>query len=140
MIEGLLAALGWGCADFFGAVVGRRIGSLWTVIIAQGFAALVATAIVLFTGDSVRPVAALTGALALNAVFTATAYVTHYRALELGPVAVVSPVGATYALVGVVLAIVFLGERPPPRERDDRESRELCAPGRPHADHPPEVP
>ena len=49
VIEGLLAALGWGCADFFGAVVGRRIGSLWTVIIAQGFAALVATAIVVFT-------------------------------------------------------------------------------------------
>ena len=74
------------------------------MIIAQGFAALVATAIVVFTGDSVRPVATLIGALALNAVFTATAYVTHYRALELGPVAVVSPVGATYALVGVVLA------------------------------------
>ncbi len=112
MIEGLLAALGWGSADFLGAVVGRRIGSLWTVIIAQGFAALAATAIVVVTGDSVRPVAALSGALALNAIFTATAYVTHYRALELGPVAVVSPVGATYALVGVVLAIVFLGERP----------------------------
>src|SRR5438552_3093210 len=112
VIEGLLAALGWGSADFLGAVVGRRIGSLWTVIIAQVFAALAATAIVVFTGDSIRPVAALTGALALNAIFTATAYVTHYRALELGPVAVVSPVGATYALVGVVLAIVFLGERP----------------------------
>jgi len=112
VIEGLLAALGWGSADFFGAVVGRRIGSLWTVIIAQVFAALAATAIVVFTRDSVRPVAALTGALALNAIFSATAYVTHYRALELGPVAVVSPVGATYALVGVVLAITFLGERP----------------------------
>jgi drug/metabolite transporter (DMT)-like permease len=112
VIEGLIAALGWGSADFFGAVVGRRIGSLWTVIIAQVFAALAATAIVLFSGDSVRPVAAVTGALFLNAVFSATAYVTHYRALELGPVAVVSPVGATYALVGTVLAIAFLGERP----------------------------
>jgi drug/metabolite transporter (DMT)-like permease len=48
----------------------------------------------------------------VNGAFSALAYVTHYRALELGPVAVVSPVGATYALVGTVLAIVFLGERP----------------------------
>jgi drug/metabolite transporter (DMT)-like permease len=112
VIEGLIAAFGWGSADFFGAVVGRRIGSLWTVIIAQVFTALAATAIVLFTGDSVRPVAAVTGALFLNGVFSATAYVTHYKALELGPVAVVSPVGATYALVGAVLAIAFLGERP----------------------------
>lgn len=112
MIEGLVAALGWGIADFLGAVTGRRIGSLWTVIIAQTFTALAATVIVLFTGDSVRPVATLVGALFLNAVFSASAYVTHYRALELGPVAVVSPIGATYALVGVVLAIAFLDERP----------------------------
>ena len=56
--------------------------------------------------------AAFLGFVALNGICAATAYVTHYRALELGPVAVVSPVGATYALVGVVLAIVFLGERP----------------------------
>jgi drug/metabolite transporter (DMT)-like permease len=112
VIEGLVAALGWGIADFLGAVTGRRIGSLWTVIIAQTFTALAATVIVLFTGDSVRPVATLVGALFLNAVFSAGAYVTHYRALELGPVAVVSPIGATYALVGVVLAIAFLDERP----------------------------
>jgi len=112
VIEGLLAALGWGSADFFGAVVARRIGSLWTVIISQTFTALAATGIVVVTGDSVRPVATVLGALVLNAIFSATAYMSHYRALELGPVAVVSPVGATYALVGVVLAIVFLGERP----------------------------
>jgi drug/metabolite transporter (DMT)-like permease len=112
VIEGLVAALGWGIADFLGAVTGRRIGSLWTVIIAQTFTALAATVIVLFTGDSVAPVATLVGALFLNAVFSAGAYVTHYRALELGPVAVVSPIGATYALVGVVLAIAFLDERP----------------------------
>jgi drug/metabolite transporter (DMT)-like permease len=112
VIEGLVAALGWGVADFLGAVTGRRIGSLWTVVIAQTFTALAASALVVFSGDSVRPVATLLGALFLNAVFSAGAYVTHYRALELGPVAVVSPIGATYALVGVVLAIVFLDERP----------------------------
>jgi len=112
VLEGLIAALGWGVADFWGAVTGRRIGSLWTVVIAQTFTALAATALVLAAGDSVRVVSTLLGALFLNAVFSAAAYVTHYRALELGPVAVVSPIGATYALVGVVLAIVVLGERP----------------------------
>jgi uncharacterized membrane protein len=40
------------------------------------------------------------------------AYAAHYRALELGPVAVVYPNGAGYAVVGVLLAVVFLGERP----------------------------
>jgi drug/metabolite transporter (DMT)-like permease len=112
VLEGLIAALGWGVADFWGAVTGRRVGSLWTVVIAQTFTALAATVLVLAAGDSVTPVSTLLGVLFLNAVFSAAAYVTHYRALELGPVAVVSPIGATYALVGVVLAIVVLGERP----------------------------
>ena len=40
MIFGLVAALGWGLSDFWGAVASRRIGSLWVVLIAQGFAAL----------------------------------------------------------------------------------------------------
>ena len=48
----------------------------------------------------------------LNGICAATAYQTHYRALELGPVAVVSPIGSAYAVIGVLLAVVFLGERP----------------------------
>ena len=48
----------------------------------------------------------------MNGLASAIAYLTHYRALELGPVAVVSPIGSTYAVVGVLLAVVFLGERP----------------------------
>ncbi|MFN8232602.1 MAG: EamA family transporter [Actinomycetota bacterium] len=50
--------------------------------------------------------------MALNGICAAAAYLSHYRALQLGPVAVVSPIGATYAVVGVLLAVVFLDERP----------------------------
>ena len=39
---------------------------------------------------------------------------THYKALELGPVAVVSPIGAGYAVVGVALSILIVGDRPSP--------------------------
>jgi uncharacterized membrane protein len=113
VIYGLIAAVGWGLADFFGAVVGRRIGSLWTVIVAQTFTALASTLIVVVSGSHIGPITTLiAAAVVLNGVFSATAYITHYKALQLGPVAVVSPVGATYAAVGVVLAIVVLGERP----------------------------
>ena len=42
------------------------------------------------------------------------AYALHYRALELGPVAVVSPVGAGYAVVGFTLAVLLLDEQPGP--------------------------
>jgi uncharacterized membrane protein len=116
VIYGLAAAVGWGLADFSGAVAGRRIGSVATVIVGQVLSALFMTALLLISGEPVAPIAAIIGWVALNGLFTAIAYMTHYRALELGPVAVVSPIGATYAVVGVALAMIVLGERPDPPE------------------------
>ncbi len=112
MIFGLGAALGWGLADFFGAMAGRRIGALGTVLAGQLLSAACVTVILVATGTSLEPLASSLGLIVLNGVVTAFAYTTHYKALQLGPVAVVSPIGAGYAVVGVVLAIVVLGERP----------------------------
>jgi len=112
VIYGLVAALGWGLADFGGAVVGRRIGSLATVIVSQTFTTAVMTVVLIAGGHSLAPLGPYLGFVLLNGLAAAAAYITHYRALELGPVSVVSPVGATYAVVGVALAIVVLGEHP----------------------------
>ena len=112
MIFGLLAAVGWGLADYFAALAGRRMGSVATVIVGQSLCALFVTALLIVTGTSTSALPALLGFLVLNGIFTATAYSTHYRALELGPVAVVSPVGASFAVIGIALAMVFLHERP----------------------------
>jgi uncharacterized membrane protein len=112
VIYGLAAALGWGLADFAGAVGGRRIGSLPTVVIGQVLSAVVMVGLVVATGQDVSRVSTYVGPLVLNGIFTAVAYSTHYRALELGPVAVVSPIGASFAVVGIALAILLRGERP----------------------------
>ncbi len=112
MIFGLAAAIGWGLADFFGALAGRRIGAIGTVIAGQFLSALFMTAVLLATGESLEPLRSSAGLVVLNGLAAAFAYATHYKALELGPVAVVSPIGAGYAIVGVLLAIVVLGERP----------------------------
>jgi uncharacterized membrane protein len=112
VIFGLTAAVGWGLADFFGAISGRRIGAIGAVISGQLLSALFITTVVLVTGESLAPLGDDLWLLALNGVATAFAYATHYRALELGPVAVVSPIGANYAVVAFVLAVVLLGERP----------------------------
>jgi drug/metabolite transporter (DMT)-like permease len=114
VIYGLSAALGWGLADFGGAVAGRRIGSLPTVLIAQGFSALAMTVLLFAGGHDPGVLAPYLLLLLANGAASAGAYVSHYHALELGPVAVVSPISATYAVVGVTLAVVFLGERPGP--------------------------
>lgn len=112
MIFGLAAAVGWGLADFFGALSGRRIGAIGAVIAGQLLSATSVTVILLATGTSLAPLADVVWLLALNGAASAFAYTTHYKALELGPVAVVSPIGAGYAVVGVGLAIAILGERP----------------------------
>jgi uncharacterized membrane protein len=112
VIYGLVAALGFGLADFEGAIAGRRIGSLWTVILGQTLSAIVMTVVFIATGTSGSVLMPFLGFVALNGICAAAAYQTHYRALELGPVAVVSPIGSAYAVIGVLLAVVFLGERP----------------------------
>jgi uncharacterized membrane protein len=112
VIFGLIAALGFGLADFEGAIAGRRIGSLWTVILGQTLSAIVMTVVLLATHTSVSVLGPFLGFVALNGLCAAVAYQTHYRALELGPVAVVSPIGSAYAVIGVLLAVIFLGERP----------------------------
>jgi uncharacterized membrane protein len=112
VLYGLVAAFGWGLSDFFGAVVGRRIGSLATVLVAQASSAILVTVVLLGGNHDVGAAAPYAGWIVLNGIVSAAAYASHYRALELGPVAVVSPIGACYALVGVVLSMVILGERP----------------------------
>jgi drug/metabolite transporter (DMT)-like permease len=112
VLYGLLAAVGWGLSDFFGAVVGRRIGSLATVLVAQAFSALFVTVVLLGGDHDVGAVTPYAGWILVNGAVSAIAYASHYRALELGPVAVVSPIGACYAVVGVALSMIILGERP----------------------------
>ena len=50
MIYGLLAALGFGVADFEAALAGRRIGSLWVVMVGQTLSAVLMTGILLWSG------------------------------------------------------------------------------------------
>jgi uncharacterized membrane protein len=112
VIFGLTAALGWGLADFTGAVGGRRIGSLPTVMIAQFLSAVAMTAFMVHGGHNPGMLAPYVAFVVMNGLASGGAYLSHYRALQLGPVAVVSPIGATYAVVGVALAVIVLGERP----------------------------
>ncbi len=111
MIFGLVAPLGWGLADFGGAVISRRIGSVPTVVISQASGAVVMAVVLVLGGQGVDALTPNLGWVLLGGIVAAAAYASHYRALQLGPVSVVSPIGAAYALVGVALAVVLLGER-----------------------------
>jgi drug/metabolite transporter (DMT)-like permease len=109
---GLAAALCWGIADSIAALTGRRVGSLPVVFGLHLSACAFLLVLVVATG-------ALSAAgwddlplfLFLAAIGWA-GYLAFYRALELGPVAIVSPVASGYVAVTVVLAVILLGERP----------------------------
>jgi drug/metabolite transporter (DMT)-like permease len=110
VIYGLGTALGWGIADFLAAIVSRRIGAVGALLLAQ-FAGLAGLGLVLVFGHPSLHVSA--GQLALlvgNGMIAAIAYIALYKGLELGPIALVSPIVAGYAAFTILLAVLFLHE------------------------------
>jgi drug/metabolite transporter (DMT)-like permease len=110
VIYGLGAAIFWGIADLFAAFSGRRVGVAATVLLSQVAAAVAIGVVVLASGHDLDGLDEVAGWLLPIAAITAVAYVTLYRALELGPIALVSPLLASYAVIPVLLAVIFLDE------------------------------
>jgi drug/metabolite transporter (DMT)-like permease len=111
ILLGLTAALCWGVADFTVAVFSRKVGTM-RVLIVGTFAALVvygAAFLVDRPDPSVEP-KDLIAFVVVAAVVVAT-YFTFYKGLELGPVAIVTPIVAAYAAIVVLLAVGLLDEK-----------------------------
>ena len=106
----LATSLLWGLADFGGGVLTRRTPALTVVVVSQTIAAAVLGAIVLATGAWSEAGPRLWWAVAAGLVGP-VALLCFYKALALGPMGVVSPLGT----VGVAVPVgagLFLGERP----------------------------
>ncbi|MEX1046081.1 MAG: DMT family transporter [Actinomycetota bacterium] len=110
MLYGLGAALGWGIADFVGAISGRRIGALPTLLFAQVSSLIVLAVALLVLGEPLNTTGPETAVLLANGAIGAGAYVALYKALTLGPVALVSPIVGSYSAITIVLAIVLRNE------------------------------
>jgi drug/metabolite transporter (DMT)-like permease len=111
ILFGVLAALGWGVSDFAAAMIAKRVGVLWTVLgvhaASVGVAALYFVLVVGFVPISPTQWAALVGLAGIGL----TTYFGIYKALQVGPVAIVSPIISAYAVVVILLAVIFAGER-----------------------------
>jgi len=110
VIYGLLAAIGWGFSDFTAAISGRRIGAFATVVISQVASALLATVLVVGGVATLGGLHEVVPWMLPTAAVMTSGYYAFYKGLELGPISVVSPVLASYAIGPVLLAIVLLGE------------------------------
>lgn len=110
MIEGIAAAICWGVADFGAAMLSRRLRAIPTVFLVQAIGAIGAVAI----WAALRPGWDVPGTemllLVVNGLLAGVAYVLLYQALSIGPVALVAPIAATYAVYVVGLSVVVIGE------------------------------
>lgn len=111
VLFGLAFAIGIGVADVISAGLTRSLGVLRTVFLLQLFGVVGMLVFALVTGQletiEARDVLLMAGLTVLVVFF----YLGFYKALQLGPIALVGPIVAAHSPVVVVLAVIFLGER-----------------------------
>lgn len=106
----LATSLLWGLADFGGGLLTRRTPALTVVVVSQAIATAVLGVIVAATGGWSEAGPRLWFAFAAGLVGP-VALICFYKALALGPMGVVSPLGTLGVAVPVGVGL-FLGERP----------------------------
>jgi uncharacterized membrane protein len=109
---GLISAVSFGLLDIVITYVVQRVHALHILVLAHGLAALGLLIILLLptpfrlTGNTTTTLFLLLGiGVGIGLVSTLT-NLSLYKALELGPLALVSPVTASYGLVTMMLAAV----------------------------------
>ncbi|WP_406865246.1 DMT family transporter [Streptomyces sp. HUAS MG47] len=106
----LATSLLWGLADFGGGLLTRRMPALTVVVVSQTIAVIVLGALVVATGGWTEAGPQLWYAVAAGAVGP-VAMLCFYKALALGPMGVVSPLGSLGVIVPVSIGLL-LGDRP----------------------------
>ncbi|MFF9012141.1 EamA family transporter [Streptomyces sp. NPDC014870] len=106
----LATALLWGLADFGGGLLTRRMPALTVVVASQTVAVVVLGAIVVATGGWSEAGPQLWYAVAAGVVGP-VAMLSFYKALALGPMGVVSPLGSIGVVVPVSVGLL-IGDRP----------------------------
>jgi uncharacterized membrane protein len=112
----IAVAVCWGSADVCATLGSRRLGTVTTTFISL----LVSVVTLTFLGVIAFGRLALTPQMLvlsiplglLSGSMAALGYATFYRGLELGPIAIVSPLAATDGAIAAVLAIILLPEIP----------------------------
>jgi len=111
MEYGLIAAIGWGISSVAATHAARRMGTLVALLASQvtGTIVLAVVLAAIHPHLLVLPGAAVLG-LAGAGFLSLVGWLTYYRALEYGPVGIVSGTAATYGGVTALLAMLVLGE------------------------------
>jgi drug/metabolite transporter (DMT)-like permease len=104
------ASLGWGSADFLAGMQARKSPVAVVVIVSQAIGLTGITILVALRGVGPPSGEQLTASVLVGVIGLAGA-AAFYRALAIGAMSVVAPIGATSAAVPVVVGL-FQGDRP----------------------------
>ena len=107
---GATAALAWGVTDIIVVQWARRVGVVLTLLTVQGSGVLLMALLAVLLGEDLSLSGAQWAAIAVLGALSFGAYMGFYRALELGPIAIVSPIASSNGAMIVVLAVIVLGE------------------------------
>ena len=110
-VLGLVAALTFGVADFVAAIVARKIGITRLLVVTHVAGVGIATPYLLF-GANLHGIPFLfLPAFAVVSLLLIATLVSYYKGLQLGPVALVSPIVSAHLVVVILLSVLVLGER-----------------------------
>jgi drug/metabolite transporter (DMT)-like permease len=107
---GFCAALTWGMVDVTVAILARRASLLAVTLAVQGTGTVMLVGLALAIGESADVTGAQWVLIVLLSPVSGLAYLTFYKALGLGPVAIVSPIASANGVLVVGLAVLVLGD------------------------------
>jgi len=112
MLFGLVAAVGWGLADYYAAKASKRFGGLACAVMMTVVGAMTFDLVygLFFRSHSNFELEGVLYAAASGLAFT-VANLTFYKGLEYGPVSIVSPLGSLYPLVTALFLAMLFGSR-----------------------------
>jgi drug/metabolite transporter (DMT)-like permease len=110
VVLGASAALCWGVVDVAIALLARRAPFVSVALVVQGASVALLVGLAVALGDAPDLNAGQWLAVASLGPIGVAAYLAFYRALQLGPIAIVSPIASANGAIVVVLAVVLLGD------------------------------
>ncbi len=107
---GFGAALTWGLVDVIVAVLARRVNPLVITLAVHGSGLCVLAVLAVALRETADVTAVHWAGVLLLSPVAGLTYLTFYKALGLGPIAIVSPIASANGVLVVVLAVVVLGD------------------------------
>lgn len=112
VLYGLLAAAGWGTADFFAKISVTREKNFVPLHISNLVGFILITAYLALYPLPGFSLLQIIPSMAIVSFFMSCGWILFWLSLRSGKVSIQTPIGASFGLITLVLAVIFLGESP----------------------------